>query len=194
MPTPTVGITRSSPAACTRCAGSSSSPCNCRWVARRYPDIHRTPRRSARRAAPPGPRPSERPSPVKDRGAPGEHQHHDDRSADKACPGCGDTTGVQPTPGISPRVKAWSCTTCRTNWAITVANPQPYFDQLAATVEQLGATRSVLRQVITLADNAATLPDAELRDRLLARLWVCIRPPHPDTADHRALDGSTWRE
>jgi hypothetical protein len=24
--------------------------------------------------------------------------------------------------------------------------------------------------------------------------WVCVRPPHPDTADHRALDGSTWRE
>jgi hypothetical protein len=41
---------------------------------------------------------------------------------------------------------------------------QPYFDRVAATVEHLGATRSVLRQVITLADDAATLPDTELRD------------------------------
>jgi hypothetical protein len=88
--------------------------------------------------------------------------------ADQACPGCGDTTGVQPTPGISPRVKAWSCTACRTDWAITVVNPRPYFDRLAATVEQLGATRSVLRAVVTLAEDAATLSDQELRARLLA--------------------------
>jgi hypothetical protein len=77
--------------------------------------------------------------------------------ADEACPGCGDTTGVQPTPGISPRVKAWSCTACQTDWAVTVVNPQPYFDRLA-----------VLRAVITLADDAATLLDQELRDRLPA--------------------------
>jgi hypothetical protein len=57
--------------------------------------------------------------------------------ADQACPGCGDTIGVQPTPGISPRVKAWSCTACRTDWAITVVNPRPYFDRLTATVERL---------------------------------------------------------
>ncbi len=44
-------------------------------------------------------------------------------------------------------------------------SPQPYFDRLAATVEQLGATRSVLRQVIALADDSATLSN-ELRDRL----------------------------
>ena len=56
-------------------------------------------------------------------------------------------------------------------WAISPVNhgQRPaYFDQLAATVEQLGATRSVLRAVITLADDAATLSDQELRDRLLA--------------------------
>jgi hypothetical protein len=57
---------------------------------------------------------------------------------------------------------------CRTDWAITIVNPQPYFDRLAATVEQLSATRLVLRQVIRLADDAATLPDKELRDRLRA--------------------------
>jgi hypothetical protein len=56
---------------------------------------------------------------------------------------------------------------CRTDWAITTVNPQPYFDRLAATVEQLGATRSVLRQLITLVDDATTLPDKELRDRLV---------------------------
>ena len=41
------------------------------------------------------------------------------------CPYCGDTSGVQSTPA-SPRVKAWSCTACRTDWAITAVNPQPY--------------------------------------------------------------------
>jgi hypothetical protein len=56
-------------------------------------------------------------------------------------------------------------------WAISPVNHgqrAAYFERLAATVEQLGATRSVLRQMITLADDAATLTDAELRDRLLA--------------------------
>jgi hypothetical protein len=55
-----------------------------------------------------------------------------------------------------------------------VSPPQLYFDHLAATVEQLGAARSMLRQVITLADDAATLSDKELRDRLLA-LASCAR-------------------
>jgi transposase-like protein len=83
------------------------------------------------------------------------------------CPYCRATSGVQSTPA-PPRVQAWSCTACRTDWAITVVTPRPYFNRLAATVEQLGATRSVLRQVISLADDTATLSDSELRDRLLA--------------------------
>jgi ribosomal protein L37AE/L43A len=83
---------------------------------------------------------------------------------DEACPYCGETTAVQPTTGTSPRVQAWSCTACRTDWAITVVNPQPYFDRLAATVEQLG----VLRQVIALAEDAPTITDQQLRARLLA--------------------------
>jgi hypothetical protein len=69
--------------------------------------------------------------------------------------------GVQST-SAPPGVQAWSCTACQTSWTITTVNPRPYFDRLAATVEQLGATRSVLRQVISLADDAATLSD-ELR-------------------------------
>jgi hypothetical protein len=86
---------------------------------------------------------------------------------DDACPGRGATSGVQSTLA-PPKVQAWTCTACRTDWAITIVNPQPYFDRLAATVEQLDATRSVLRQVVSLADDAATLSDLELRDRLLA--------------------------
>jgi ribosomal protein L37AE/L43A len=89
-------------------------------------------------------------------------------TTDKACPGCGETTGVQPITGTSPKVRTWSCTACSTSWAITTVNPQPYLDRLAATVELLGATRSVLRQVIQLSDDAAKLSDSELRDRLMA--------------------------
>ena len=66
------------------------------------------------------------------------------------CPSCGGTSGVRVNSGASPRVRAWSCAACRTNWAIAVGNPQPYFDQLAATVERLSATRSVLRRIIAL--------------------------------------------
>jgi hypothetical protein len=83
-----------------------------------------------------------------------------------SCPGCGQIEGVEQT-SRTPRVASWKCR-YGMSWVITVVSPQPYFDRLAATVEQLGATRSVLRAVITLADDAATLPDQELRDRLLA--------------------------
>jgi transposase-like protein len=83
------------------------------------------------------------------------------------CPYCWATSGVQSTLA-PPRVQVWTCTACRTDWAITTVNPQRYFDRLATTVEQLDATRSVLRQVITLVDDAGTLSNAELRDRLLA--------------------------
>jgi hypothetical protein len=88
-----------------------------------------------------------------------------------SCPGCGQIEGVEQT-SRTPRVAAWKCTRCAMSWAISLVNPRgqrpAYFDQLAATVEQLGATRSVLRHVITLGGDAATLSDQELRDRLLA--------------------------
>lgn len=83
------------------------------------------------------------------------------------CHGCGGTSGVQPITGTSPQVQAWSCAACGTNWATTTVNPRPCFDRLAATVEQLHAARSVLRQVVTLADDADTLTDQELQARLL---------------------------
>ena len=43
-----------------------------------------------------------------------------------------------------------------------------YFDQLAATVEERGRSRWMLGQIITLADDAPGLTDAQMRDRLLA--------------------------
>ncbi len=54
-------------------------------------------------------------------------------------------------------------------------SPQPYCDRLAATVEQLGTTRSILRQVIALADDSATLSNEQLRDRLAALAESCGR-------------------
>jgi hypothetical protein len=39
---------------------------------------------------------------------------------------------------------------------------------LAARVERLSAARLILREVITLAEEASTLTDLELRDRLRA--------------------------
>jgi hypothetical protein len=54
------------------------------------------------------------------------------------------------------------------NWAVTLVNhgQRPaYFEQLAATVEEIGRLRWLQRQVITLADDAATLSARELRDR-----------------------------
>jgi hypothetical protein len=41
------------------------------------------------------------------------------------CPYCETTTGVQPIADASPRVQAWSCLVCGTDWAISTVNPQP---------------------------------------------------------------------
>ena len=82
------------------------------------------------------------------------------------CPSCGGTSGVRVRSGASPGVRAWSCTACQTDWAITVVNPRPWLDHLTATVE-LAAARSMLRQVIALADKAPALPDDQLRARLV---------------------------
>ncbi|HEV7831690.1 MAG TPA: hypothetical protein VGP04_23225 [Pseudonocardiaceae bacterium] len=72
----------------------------------------------------------------------------------EVCPYCrATTTGVRAMPAPS-KVQAWTCTACSTEWAITTVNPQPYYDRLGATVEQVGATRSVLRQLIRLSGDA----------------------------------------
>ncbi|MGH3772323.1 MAG: hypothetical protein ACRDRW_13160 [Pseudonocardiaceae bacterium] len=88
----------------------------------------------------------------------------------ESCPGCAATTGVQPTPGTPAQVQAWSCAVCGMNWAITVVNPHlraAYPADLDAAVEEIGRLRWTLRQVITLADDAPTITERRLRDRLL---------------------------
>ncbi|MGH3865220.1 MAG: hypothetical protein ACRDQ4_03615 [Pseudonocardiaceae bacterium] len=66
---------------------------------------------------------------------------------------------VEPCPGYGTTINAQP---------ITNTSPQPFLDRLATTVEQLSATRSVLRQIIALANDSATLSNRELRDRLTA--------------------------
>ncbi|MBV9160116.1 MAG: hypothetical protein JO281_00870 [Pseudonocardiales bacterium] len=93
------------------------------------------------------------------------------------CPSCGGTSGVRQVTGTSPSVRAWSCAARRTDWAIAVVNLRPFLDHLTATVE-LAAARSVLRQVIALADEAPALLDDQVRARLvdLARtVWPACR-------------------
>ena len=54
------------------------------------------------------------------------------------------------------------------------SDPLGYLDQLTATVEELGRSRWILGQVLSLADDAPGLTDAQLRDRLLVladRSW-----------------------
>lgn len=76
----------------------------------------------------------------------------------EACPACDQIEGVELTTATA-RVEAWRCTRCGMSWAVTVVNPPPAL--------------SVLRAVITLADETPELADAELRDRLLALAESC---------------------
>ncbi|MGH3710388.1 MAG: hypothetical protein ACRDRQ_20290 [Pseudonocardiaceae bacterium] len=71
---------------------------------------------------------------------------------------------VEPCPGYGTTINAQP---------ITNTSPQPFLDRLAATVERLSATRSVLRRIIALADDSATLSNGELRDRLTALTQAC---------------------
>jgi hypothetical protein len=92
-----------------------------------------------------------------------------------ACPYRRETSGVQVITDIPPKVQTWSCKACGTERAFTVVNPhpRPFLDQLTEDV----AARAVLREVTTLAEQADTLTQRELRARLidcLARLaQVC---------------------
>ncbi len=58
------------------------------------------------------------------------------------CPGCGGATGAR--------------------------SPRPYFDRLVAAVERLNAARSLSRQLRVLAEEAPTITNEQLADRLLA--------------------------
>lgn len=101
-----------------------------------------------------------------------------------SCPGCGQIEGVART-SSTPRVAAWKCR-CAMAWAVSLVHhgQRPaYFDHLAATVEQLSATRSVLRHIIALASDSATFSNEELRDRLTALTEACARVSwHPRPA------------
>jgi hypothetical protein len=64
------------------------------------------------------------------------------------------------------------------NWAVTLVNhgQRPaYFEQLAATVEEIGRPRWLLQQVVILADDAPGLSDEQLRGRLAALAESCAR-------------------
>ncbi|MGH3771569.1 MAG: hypothetical protein ACRDRW_09270 [Pseudonocardiaceae bacterium] len=84
-----------------------------------------------------------------------------------SCSGCVATTGVQRTTSVGEVVQAWSCAMCGMTWAITVVNPHLRAAYPAGAVEEIGRLRRALRQVITLADDAPTITDRQLRDRLL---------------------------
>jgi hypothetical protein len=94
-----------------------------------------------------------------------------------SCPGCGHIESVEQT-SSTPRVAAWKCR-CGMAWAISLVN----HGQRPAYFDQLDATRSVLRQVITLAGDSATLSDPELRDCLLALADRARLAQHPIVQD-----------
>jgi ribosomal protein L37AE/L43A len=94
-----------------------------------------------------------------------------DTTDDAACPYCGETSGVQAMPA-PPKVQAWECKLCRTQWAVSRVNPHlrsAYLADLVAAVEEIGRLRWALRQIIALAEQAPTITDElELRTRLVA--------------------------
>jgi transposase-like protein len=86
------------------------------------------------------------------------------------CPYCDATSGVTRVACDSPKVQAWWCSVCEGTWWFSVVNPRParsFLEQLTASVE-LTAARLALREIITLADQAPTLTDEQLRFRLRA--------------------------
>ena len=91
-------------------------------------------------------------------------------TTDEACPYCGATSGVQAQPA-PPKVQAWSCSMCNTEWAISVVRPDSraaaLLTDLGATAEEVGRLRWTLRQVIALVDDAPTITDEQLRTRLV---------------------------
>ncbi|HET9254842.1 MAG TPA: hypothetical protein VFO16_06520 [Pseudonocardiaceae bacterium] len=82
------------------------------------------------------------------------------------CPYRGGISGVKVITGTLPKVPGWSCSGCGTDWWISVVSPRPFLDHLTGTVE-LTSTRSVLREVIELAEQAPALTDEQLRSRLV---------------------------
>lgn len=65
---------------------------------------------------------------------------------DETCPACRSGQTIRQT-SRTPRVQAWACDRCDTSYAISVVNPRPFLDRIAAAV----AERSIADQVLTLA-------------------------------------------
>ncbi|MBV8539002.1 MAG: hypothetical protein JO063_08055 [Pseudonocardiales bacterium] len=98
---------------------------------------------------------------------PAQETCRDDPGTAESCPGCGAITGVLRATGTAPTIHTWSC---GLNWVISVVNPHlrpAHLADLAAAAGEIGRLRRMLRQVITLADDAPTITDEQLRDRLL---------------------------
>jgi ribosomal protein L37AE/L43A len=90
---------------------------------------------------------------------------------DEACPYCATSDGIRQTSDTG-RTQAWACDRCNIEWAISVIRPDSraaaLLNDLGAATEEIRRLRWKLTQLIALANDAATLPDQELRDRLLA--------------------------
>ncbi len=98
------------------------------------------------------------------------------QSQAEPCPGRNQIEGAEQT-STTARVEAWRCTRCGMAWAISTVNRLPetsngqrpaYFEQLAATVEEIGRLRWLLGQVIILGADSPGLTDEQLRARVLA--------------------------
>jgi hypothetical protein len=104
------------------------------------------------------------------------------------CPSCGAITGVRWITGTPLKAQAWSCGACGTEWVTSVVNPRPFLNLLTASVE-LAMARSVLGELIRLADQAPVLTEEQLRFRLLT-LAACaaLHSPAPSRspAGHRS--------
>jgi ribosomal protein L37AE/L43A len=95
-----------------------------------------------------------------------------------ACPYCRTSDRIRQT-SDTDRVQAWSCDHCGTDWAYSLPDTRaavlPTTD-LGAVAQEIGRLRWIVRQLCALVDDAPTITNAELRDRLLALAVRCPRP------------------
>ncbi|MBV9013210.1 MAG: hypothetical protein JO272_14380 [Pseudonocardiales bacterium] len=94
------------------------------------------------------------------------------------CPYCGAVGGVTRVACESPKVDAWSCTACQGQWWTSVVNPElRHLQHLRQRTMEVTA-RSILREVITLAEETPELSHGQLWVRaitLLIKLDQCAR-------------------
>ena len=98
-------------------------------------------------------------------------------SNDGPCPSRASAIGVHQVTDTPPKVQAWSCAECGTQWVISTTFPRQLRDQL--TSAELVAARLVLREVIRLADQAPVLTAEQLRFRLFT-MAECAAPRSHD--------------